>query len=130
LNKNDLEFEKIQAGAKKHGANLNFLKTIATLATILGCVYIIFEGLKSIANSSPAGVSALAEVVRHLNISGILGYVVAAGCAGGWAMERKGKKRLLPGFAAQRRQVEAGDSYHGTSGLTDSGDTPTSIEGT
>lgn len=129
MNKNELEFARLQVDAKKHGAILNFLKTLATLATILGSIYIIFEGLKSIANSSPAGFTALSEVVRHLNISGILAYVVAAGCAGGWAMERRGRKRLLPGFSEQRRQVEASDPYHGTSGLTVSGDTPTT-EGT
>lgn len=124
MNKNQLEFAKAQLRAKNFGAVLNFLKTLATLACILACVYLIFDALKSMANSNPEGVNAIAGVVEKLNIGSILSYVVAAGCAGGWALERKGKKRLLAGFARERADAERNDSYHASSGLTESGDTP------
>jgi hypothetical protein len=129
LNKNELEFAKLRLGAEKLGQVLNFFKTIATLGTVLFCIYIIFNALVSMAHANPEGVSAIAEVVKNLEIGSILGYVVAAGCAGGWALERKGKKRLLVDYANRRATREGGDAYNESSGLTESGDTPATTEG-
>jgi hypothetical protein len=129
LNKNQLEFAKLRLGAEKLGQILNFFKSLATLGTILCCIYLIFDSLVQMAHANPQGVNAIAEVVKNLGIGSILGYVVAAGCAGGWAMERKGKKRLLVDYANRRATREAGDAYHESSGLTESGDTPSTTEG-
>lgn len=129
MNKNELEFAKLRLGAEKFGKVLNFFKALATLGTILGCIYLIFDALVLMANANPEGVSAIAEVVKNLEIGSILGYVVAAGCAGGWMLERKGKKRLLVDYANRRATREAGDAYHESSGLTESGDTPSTTEG-
>jgi len=124
LNKNDLELARIKASATRHGQVLNVVKTCLTLGTMLGCVYMVVDGLKFMVTADPAGVSAIAEVVKNLNIGGILAYVLAAGSTGGWYMERRGKKRLLGEYAENRRRLESHDAYRGSSGLTASGDTP------
>ena len=129
LSKNDLELARIHASATRYGGRLNLINTFLTLGTILGCVYMIVGGLKFMVTADPAGVSAIAEVVKNLNIGGILAYVLALGSTGGWYMERQGKKRLLGEFAENRRQLESNDAYRGSSGLTDSGDTPNLSEG-
>lgn len=124
MTKQELELRKLQIEAAGREPRYDFLKSIATLCTIIVCVYIIFDGLKVIATANPKGISALAVMVKNLNISGIMSYIVAAGCAAGWAFERKGKKRLLKGYGADRKRVEENDAYHGSSGLTESGETP------
>lgn len=128
MTKQEFELRKLQIEAAKREPLYDFLKSIATLCTIIICIYLIFEGLKVIATANPDGISALAVVVKNLNISGIMSYIVAAGCATGWAYERKGKKRLLKGYGAKRMGVEANDAYHGSSGLTESGETPGGTE--
>lgn len=128
MNKNELTLETLKISAHRYTLTLNFLATSFKIAAAVGIIFIIMEGLRDIVGANPDGIKALAEVVRYLNVSTIIGYVLAAGCAGGWFLERKGKKRLLPQKAAARHKLEQHDAYHPPSGLTPTGDTPESEE--
>jgi hypothetical protein len=125
VNKQDLALAKLQTSASKFGAVMTFAKTIANNATILGCMWIAFAGLKEITMSNPDGVHAVAELVKNLNLGSWLGYIWGGVATGGYMLERRGKKRLLKPYADQRTAREVNDPYHGSSGLNESGDSPT-----
>lgn len=124
MNKNELALESLKISAYRFKLVLNFLTTVCKLAAGVGVIYIIMAGLREISGANPVGIKALAELVKELKVSTIVGYVLAAGCAGGWYLERKGKKRLLPKKAAARHQLEQSDPYNPACGLTPTGDTP------
>lgn len=127
MNVREFEIAKLHLKAKTHGEILNVIKSFGTYGCILGCMYLMFDGLKTISSANPDGINAIALVVKNLNFSSIVSYIVAAGCATGWAAERRGKKRLVAAQSKNRKTIEAADSYHEGSGLTETGDTPPSI---
>jgi hypothetical protein len=128
MNKNELIIAQAQIAASLHKARLDTFDKAWKVTGSAFIVYLVMSGLKDISAASPAGISALAVLAKNLNISGILGYVLAAGGAGGWYLERKGKKRLVEQAAGKRHAREAKDSYHPSSGLTQTGDTPDNAE--
>lgn len=128
MNKNELDFEKTKIQASKFKEGLVFFSLVVKLTAFVLTIYIIMDGLRYIVSANPDAINALAEVVKNLQLSKILGYILAMGCATGWALERKGKKRLLPAKAAARHALEQNDPYHPPSGLTPAGDTPKTEE--
>ncbi|HEX7633672.1 MAG TPA: hypothetical protein VF427_00150 [Noviherbaspirillum sp.] len=124
MTKHELELKKLVIGAEKFTQVLGLIKHVFTLATIAGCIYLIFNGLTEIAKANPASLSALSQVLEKLNLSSVLSYIIAIGSSVGWVYERKGKKRLLKGVDKNRQDVEANDPFNGSSGLTETGDTP------
>lgn len=126
MNKNELTLETLKVSAYKFKVTLNFIGSALKLVAGVSIIYIIMEGLRDIVGANPEGIKALAEVVKQLKVSTIMGYVLAAGCGSAWYMERKGKKRLLRTRAAERHTLEQSDPYHPACGLTPTGDTPTS----
>ena len=124
MTKHELELKKLVIGAEKFTQVLGLIKHVFTLTTIAGCIYLIFNGLTEIAKANPASLSALSQVLEKLNLSSVLSYIIAIGSSVGWVYERKGKKRLLKGVDKNRQDVEANDPFNGSSGLTETGDTP------
>ena len=111
-------------GSENFRQVLGLLKHLFTLATVAGCIYLIFSGLTEIAKASPASLSALSQVVEKLNLSSVLSYIIAIGTTTAWAYERSGKKRLLKGVTKNRKDAEVNDPFNESSGLTETGDTP------
>lgn len=128
MNKNQLEFAKLQLGAKKFGALCMLAKHFGTLFCLYWCARALFDGLTSLSAANPAAIHALAELVKNLKLGTITAYLVAVGTSAGWIYERRGKKRLLREHAGKRRSLESDDAYRGSSGLTESGDTPNAME--
>lgn len=124
VHKYDFELKKLQIQSINAGNGLALVKHALTMGTIIACVFIIFWGLTNIASASPESVSALASLAEKLQLGQWLGYVGTAAAGSGWYLERKGRKRLLRGYAADRRRAEASDPYRSTSGLEDDGSTP------
>ncbi|MTW11402.1 hypothetical protein GM658_12425 [Pseudoduganella eburnea] len=128
MNKNELLLEQARIAASLQKAKLATFDNVAKIAGAVLIIYLVMSGLKEISAANPAGISALAVLVKNLNISGILGYVLAAGSTTAWYLERKGKKRIVEKAAKARHRREANDPYHPSSGLTHTGDTPESAE--
>jgi len=124
LTKHELELKKLMIESEKFRQVLGLLKHVFTLVTVAGCIYLIFSGLTEIAKASPASLSALSQVVEKLNLSSVLSYIIAIGGVTGWVYERSGKKRLLKGVTENRKGAEVNDPFNGSSGLTETGDTP------
>lgn len=124
MNKNQLELERLKISAHRTGAVLNFLKSLAQLACIYFCATSLFDMLKAVVSANPAGITALAELVKNMNLGTITAYIVAVGTTTGWLVERRGKKRLIRGYSNGRNEIESADAYNGSSGLTPTGDTP------
>jgi hypothetical protein len=124
VNKHQVAIAQANRGAQIFSECISLLKTCATVACIVGCIWIIMDGLKSMVQANPANISAMSQVVEKLNISSIMGWLVGLGGVGYGAIERSGRKRLLTGYAKQRRAIEANDPYNASSGLTETGDTP------
>jgi hypothetical protein len=111
MNKNELTLEQAKIAASRYKETLIFLTFCARIVGALGVTYIIMAGLREIAGANPEGIKAIALVVKELKLSAVMGYILAGGCAGGWYLERKGKKRMLASEAAARRQRELDDPY-------------------
>ena len=126
--KQEFELARLRLWAHIIGRVLELIKVLATLACIVVCTYIMFEGLKSIVMAQPDAIKALAEFIKNLKVDSLLHFLVILGLGTWGTLERRGKKRLVRKLAVQRRALEAGDAYKQTSGLTDSGDTPQSME--
>ena len=128
MNKNELAIETQRISAFRFKLIINLLTTACKLAAGVAAIWMIMAALREISGANPAGIKALAELAKELHLSTTVGYLLAAGCAGGWALERKGKKRLLPKKAAERHKIERDDAYHPPCGLTPTGDTPKAEE--
>ncbi|MNR96003.1 hypothetical protein D3C72_271420 [compost metagenome] len=124
MNKYEFELQKLQIRSVNVRHAMQLVKHFFSMATGCICVWLIFRGLTDISAAAPASVSALALLAEKLQISQILGYAVGAIATGAWYVERKGKKRLIQEAGQKRKQKESGDPYRGSSGLTDTGDTP------
>lgn len=124
VNRNELALAKARNTAQIVAQIVGLLKTCVTAGCIVLCIWLIMDGLQSMVKADAAAISALATVVEKLNISAIVGWIVGLAGVGYGVLERRGKKRLLPGYAAKRRKMEQNDPYHASSGLTESGDTP------
>ncbi len=124
MNKNQLEMAKLQIKAERYGATLSLVKSCVTNGCILGGVWMVVAGLKDITMSNPAGITAVAGLVKSLELSTWLGYIWGGVATGGYMLERKGKKRLLRTYAENRSAHEVSDPYRGSSGLNELGDSP------
>jgi hypothetical protein len=126
--KNPVQLAAIQAQVQIVGQIAGVFKTALAGGFSLACVYVVMEGLKSIVLASPESIKALSQVVANIHLNGIVGALVGLAGVSFGMYERKGKKRMVPGYAAARRKIEQHDPYHASSGLTESGDTPTKGE--
>ena len=124
------ELAKIELGNQRTGNILEFVKTFGWMGCILGLAYLMFNSLNTMVLANPAGISAIAGVVKSLGLGSKLSYLLAAATSSAWFLERKGKKRLLSEVAEGRRIREAKDPYRARSALTSSGDTPKKKRGT
>lgn len=122
--KNDVQLAEIQAKVQFQAGVFGLVKTGLSAASALGCVWLIVDALKSIVLANPASITALAKVVENFHLSSIIWALVGLAGVGYGVLERRGKKRLLAGYANGRRRAESGDPYRASSGLTESGDTP------
>lgn len=124
LNKQEFELKKLVIKSDDVKQWLGLLKHLASLGAIIWCVHLIFQGLGQIVQSSSSSLNALAVVIEKLQPSEFLSYIVAVTSAAGWMYERQGKKRLLKIVDKDRKAIESSDPYKGSSGLTETGDTP------
>lgn len=124
MNKNELEFRKAALSAQKLSTWIDLVKLICTLGSALGALYIIMEGLKPFIGQNPEAIAAFAKLVEAINPGNITSYFVAALSTIGWGIERNGRKRAIRLKDEYQRQVEGGDAYRSSSGLTRDGDTP------
>lgn len=124
MNKHEFELQKLVISSGNFSKVLGFLQRVCTLAAVVFCVYLIMRGLEGMVSHNPASLNALALVIEKLQISGILGYVVAAGTSTAWYIERRGKRRAYKKLGEGRAQAEQGDPYHPSSNLDHNGQTP------
>lgn len=122
--KNNVQIAEIHARTQIAAGLFGIVKSAIAAGSAVGCVWLVVDGLKSIVLANPASISALAKVVENFQLSHIVGALVGCAGVGYGLLERRGKKRLLSGYARDRRIAESGDPYHASSGLTESGDTP------
>jgi len=122
--KDSIQLAEIDARIQITAQVLGLIKTAITAGAAVWCVWIVVEGLKFIVLSNPANIKELAKVVESFHLNTMMGTLVGLAGVSYGLYERKGKKRLLAGYAKERREAEKADPYNATSGLTDSGDTP------
>lgn len=115
LTKNDLRMAEIQASAVRFAEIMGIIRLVVVGGIILGCVYLIFEGLQPILTREPDAIQAFASVVRALSLSQIVLALVSLGTTSAWLLERRGKKRALKEKAKFQRQIEQGDTYRSSS---------------
>jgi hypothetical protein len=124
MNKNELELQKLVIRSENFSKSLGLVQKLATLAAVVGCVYLVMTGLAEIVSHKPESLNALALVIEKLKINEILGYVLAAGSGAGWYYERKGKQRAYKQLGTKRAEIEQRDAYHPSSDLQHDGLTP------
>ena len=124
VNKHEFEIQRLAVQAGNFSRVLGFLQRLCTLISVVLCVYLIMQGLEGMVSHNPASLNALALVIEKLQISGILGYVVAAGTSTAWLLERRGKQRAYKKLGNRRAQDEKDDPYHPSSELDADGQTP------
>lgn len=124
MNKNELELRKHAINSQNVGAWTNLAQHVVTAIAVVVSVKIIFDGLNGLVQSNPSALGALATVVEKLQISAILGYVVAGLATLGYVYERKGKKRAIRKLDDMRGEVEREDPYKAPSQLDENGHTP------
>lgn len=127
LNKHEFEIRQAVVGAQKLEVWINFGKHLTTLAAILYALKIIFDGLQPFIGQNPEALLAFAKIIDAINPSNITSYMVAGVAAVGWNLERKGKRRAIRQKNEYQKQVESGDSYRSSSGLTKTGQTPKGV---
>jgi hypothetical protein len=124
VNKNEFELKKLMLKSESFGSVMNLLQHVVTVTAAVWSVQIIFDGLDQIAKSNPEAIGALAHVIEKLQISAILGYVVAGLTTIGFVYERRGKKRAIRKLDDMRTKLEMNDRHKGSSHLDENGHTP------
>lgn len=124
MNKNELEIQKAIIGARKLETWIGLVKHLVTLGAALFALQIIFDGMKPFIGQNPDAIEAFAKLAAAINPSNITGYFLALICGVGWKLERSGKQRANIHKGKYQKQVEAGDKYRSSSGLTETGQTP------
>lgn len=124
MNKNELELKKLMLKSESFGSVMNLLQHAVTAGAVVWSIHIIFEGLDRIVKSNPDAIGALAQVIEKLQISAILGYVVAGLTTIGYVYERRGKKRAIRKLDDMRTKLEMSDPQKGSSHLDENGHTP------
>lgn len=124
MNKNEFEIAKLHVSAGNFSRVLALVQHGLTMAAVVGAIFVIVSGLEVMVSHKPEALTALALVIEKLQISSILGYVVAAGTTLGWIYERNGKKRAYKDLGEARVLLERNDPYHPSSNLDQHGNTP------
>ncbi len=125
-NKNQLALEESREKTRRLEAIIDLIKHIASLAGGCWCVYIVISGLTPLASSgSPEALHALADIVKAFQLDQIIGYLVGGVASAAWYSERKGKKRAIKEKSALQKRLESDEPNRASSGLTNTGDTPT-----
>ena len=124
MNKNELELKKLMLKSESFGSVMNLLQHAVTAGAFVWSIHIIFEGLDRIVKSNPDAIGELAQVIEKLQISAILGYVVAGLTTIGYVYERRGKKRAIRKLDDMRTKLEMSDPQKGSSHLDENGHTP------
>lgn len=124
VNKNEFELKKLMLKSESFGSVMNLLQHAVTAGAAVWSIYIIFDGLDRIVKSNPDAIGELAQVIEKLQISAILGYVVAGLTTIGYVYERRGKKRAIRKLDDMRTKLEMNDPHKGSSNLDENGHTP------
>jgi hypothetical protein len=101
-------------------------KKVVTGSVVVACVYIIMGVVRDLGKAEAGTLTALAQVVKALQLHVLIGYIVGAGGLTAWYVERQGKKRAVKALGDARHRLEAQDAYRASSGLDPYGDTPRS----
>lgn len=126
MDKNELEYARIRAGADRYRETVQLIKFFIGCLACAASIWLIFEGLsKVIGNQDADGITAFAKVIEALKIGSILGYIFGAGAVAAWKVERTAKKRAIREKSRYQKLAEKADVNRTTSGLSETGDTPT-----
>jgi hypothetical protein len=124
LNRNELELKRLTIQSFNLSKALELTKHLITCVCVGFCIWVMFQGLEQMARANASSLNAFASVVRNMQLGSLMGYVVAAATSGGWYYERQGKKRAIRKLGQSRRAFEKGDPNNASSGLTETGETP------
>lgn len=123
-NKLDLELAKIDSSNRRWEASFGFFRILAQVIGAVLSVRIIMDGLRDIAQSNAASITALAKLAEAINIGNVTSYFLVGVMGIALWREKKGKKRAIREKSKLQKQVEEQDAYRTSSGLTETGDTP------
>lgn len=128
MNKNEFEVKKALLSAQNLEVWIDFGKHLTTLAAILFGLKIIFDGLQPFIGQNPDALLAFAKIISAINPSNITSYMVAGVATVGWGIERHGKQRAIRQKSEYQKQIESGDLYRSSSGLSKTGQTPKGVK--
>jgi hypothetical protein len=120
----NVQIAEINARVQNVAQMASVAKTGLTGWIAFECVRITVDGFRSIVQANPDAITALAKVVENFHLSGIVGSLVGLAGVSYGMYERRGKKRLLPGYSQQRKHAERNDLHNESSGLNELGETP------
>lgn len=125
MTKNEMTVEMQRLKNQRIYEYMELGKHALTLVCVAGCVWLIFEGLKPmIVNQSPLAIEALSKVIDKLKLGSVIGYIWGGLATAAFVTERKGKKRAIKEKNRQQTIAEKDDANRTSSGLTDTGETP------
>lgn len=107
------------------GRYVDLLKHTLQLGAGLGFAWLFFDCVQALTSANPERLKALATVITSMSLDRVVPWILSGGLGIAYAQERAGKKRLVRKLAAKRGEVEQDDAYAGSSGLNETGDTPT-----
>lgn len=124
MNKNELELRRLSIKSADFAAKMHVFQHFITMSAILGCMYLVMNGLQVMVASQPESLNSLALVIEKFQFNQVFGYLF--GCLGGlgWYSERKGKQRAYKELGRKRAAIERNDPYHASSELDANGLTP------
>lgn len=102
----------------------DLIKANVKATTICICVWIIIRGVVDLAGMEKGSLSALANVIKALDLSTWIAYIATGGSLVAWKAERTGKKRAIRELGELRRKQEVNDPNASRSGLDAFGNTP------
>lgn len=116
--------EDVQLAMVRWESASSIIKHSGTVLCGAFSVYCIMTGLAEIVKSNPESVSALAAVVKALDLKTWLPYIGWGVTGAAWMVTNQMRKRAIRKKAALQKLVDGNDPGRTSSGLTPSGDTP------
>jgi hypothetical protein len=124
MTKQEQELKLAEIGVQKLQIWLSIPRLVFICLTLLGSIYLIFEGLKPVISQNADAITAFAKVIEALNLGTILSWSISGLASVGYVIERKGKQRAIREKARYQKEAESLDGYRSSSGMNETGTSP------
>lgn len=123
-NKYDVELAKNYRAAMVVAEVGKIVKMIVLGLVVMGCLWVIMDGLENLLVGDDKQILAISEVVDKFGFATIFHVLIEAVLLIALGVTHITKKKAIAEKSNMRKQLEANDPYRGSSGLTPTGGNP------